>query len=138
MNGSSTMKRDGWRALLWMILIFACGALTGGAAVQLRTTALLRGLLSGPTASLEPRVKLFLLERGLSLRDAQRERILPILEASAKRLRAVRERVEPDVAPLRQAERAAIRELLDPEQRQRYDRRLTEIDAALGRTPSAP
>jgi hypothetical protein len=123
------------RSWLWMLAIFIGGALTGGAIVQLRTTALTRNLLEGPATGLEARVKLFLLERGLSLTAEQRERIEPILENSAAQIRAVRERLEPELAPLRAAERERVRAELDGQQRQKYDRRLSEIDAALGRRP---
>lgn len=127
------MTADRWRGLLLLVAIFACGALAGGAVVQTRTTTRLRELLTGPPSSLEPRVKLLLLERGLSLSAAQRERLEPVLQRYADQSRAVRQRLEPELAPLRESERAAIRAELTPEQRQEYDRRLVEIDRVLGR-----
>jgi hypothetical protein len=127
------MSGDRWRGLLLMVAIFACGAVAGGGAVQMRTTARLRELLAGPPASLEPRVKLLLLDRGLSLSDAQRARLGPVLEHFAEQARAVRQRIEPDLVPLRESERAAVRAELDPEQREEYDRRLVDIDRVLGR-----
>jgi CRISPR/Cas system-associated protein Csm6 len=127
------MSADRWRGLLLLVAIFACGALAGGAVVQTRTTARLRELLTGPPSSLEPRVKLLLLERGLSLSATQRERLEPVLQRYANQARAVRQRLEPELAPLRESERSAIRSELTPEQRQEYDRRLVEIDRVLGR-----
>jgi hypothetical protein len=127
------MSADRWRGLLLLVAIFACGALAGGAVVQTRTTARLRELLTGPPSSLEPRVKLLLLERGLSLSATQRERLEPVLQRYANQARAVRQRLEPELVPLRESERAAIRAELTPEQRQEYDRRLVEIDRVLGR-----
>jgi hypothetical protein len=127
------MSADRWRGLLLLVAIFACGALAGGAVVQTRTTARLRELLTGPPSSLEPRVKLLLLERGLSLSATQRERLEPMLQRYADQARAVRQRLEPELAPLRESERAAIRGELTPKQRKEYDRRLVEIDRMLGR-----
>jgi hypothetical protein len=127
------MSADRWRGLLLLVAIFACGALAGGAVVQTRTTARLRELLTGPPSSLEPRVKLLLLERGLSLSATQRERLEPVLQRYANQARAVRQRLEPELAPLRESERSAIRSELTPEQRQEYDHRLVEIDRVLGR-----
>jgi CRISPR/Cas system-associated protein Csm6 len=125
---------DRWRGLLLLGAIFACGALAGGGVVQLRATARLRELLAGPPASLEPRVKLLLLDRGLSLSAAQRERLEPLLQHYAGQARTVRQRVEPELKPLRERERDAIRAELTPEQREEYERRLVEIDRMLGRS----
>lgn len=124
---------DRWRGRLLILAIFACGAVAGGAAVQLRTTALIRELIGGPASTLEARVKLLLLERGLSLTAAQREQIRPILEESAIKVRAARQVIEPELAGIRQSERSAVRARLTPAQREEYDRRLVQIDAALGR-----
>jgi hypothetical protein len=126
---------DRWRGVCLLIAIFVCGAVAGGAVVQLRTTALLKDLLGGHPASLESRVKLLMLDRGLSLSAEQRERVRPIVEESAARARAVRQRIEPELLPLRQREREAIRALLTSEQQEKYERRLANIDAALGRQP---
>jgi hypothetical protein len=126
---------DRWRGVCLLIAIFVCGGVAGGAIVQLRTTALLKDLLGGHPASLESRVKLLMLDRGLSLSAEQRERVRPIVEESATRARAVRQRVEPELLPLRQREREAIRALLTSEQQEEYERRLADIDAALGRQP---
>ncbi|HTV24634.1 MAG TPA: hypothetical protein VMG12_38345 [Polyangiaceae bacterium] len=127
------MNADRWRGVLLLVAIFACGAMAGGGMVQLRTTARWRELLSGPPLSLEPRVKLLLLERGLSLSAEQRQRIEPLLQRYAVEAHAVRQRIEPELGPLRERERAAVRAELSPEQRQEYERRLVEIDRLLGR-----
>ncbi|HEY8944169.1 MAG TPA: hypothetical protein VIM73_07900, partial [Polyangiaceae bacterium] len=101
--------------------------------VHLRFSGMLQDVFAGPAPLLEARVKLLLLHRGLSLSDEQRERIRPILEDSAAKSREVRRQVEPELAPLREAEREAIRTLLRADQRREYDQRLAEVDAALGR-----
>jgi hypothetical protein len=125
---------DRWRGVALLAAIFACGVIAGGGVVQLRTSARLRELLAGPPSSLEPRVKLLLLDRGLSLSAAQRERLEPLLQHYSEQARAVRQRVEPELKPLRERERDAIRAELTPEQREEYERRLVEIDRVLGRS----
>jgi hypothetical protein len=129
------MTRDRWRGWLLLCVVFVCGALAGGAAVQIRTTRLLRQVVDGPAAGFEVRLKLLLLQRSLSLTAEQRMRLQPILEESAAKMRLVRRGVEPQLAPTRASERAAVRAVLTPEQRLEYDRRVSALDGALGRTP---
>jgi uncharacterized membrane protein len=118
---------------LLLVAIFLSGGFAGGSLVHLRFAGMLRDTFAGPAPLLEARVKLLLLDRGLSLSDEQRERIRPILEDSAVKIREVRRQVEPELAPLREAERRAVRALLSADQRREYDQRLAELDAALGR-----
>jgi hypothetical protein len=127
------MIPDRWRVRLLLAVLFLCGAVLGGALVQLRTTRVLREVLNGPPETLEARVKLLMLDRGLSLSSDQKTRIRPILEGSAVRTREVRSRIEPDLRPIREREREAVAAELTPEQRREYERRLKDIDAALGR-----
>jgi hypothetical protein len=128
------MIQERWRMRLVLVALFSCGGLLGGALVQLRTSALLRDVLGGPPETIEARVKLLMLERGLSLSSEQSTRIRPILERAAARARAVRSRIEPDLAPIRDQERQAVGAELTGDQRRDYERRLKQIDAALGRT----
>jgi hypothetical protein len=129
------MMRDRWRGWLLLCAVFLCGALAGGAVVQIRTARYLRQMVDGPASSFEVRMKLLLLERSLSLTPEQRTRLQPILEESAARMRLVRRAVEPQLAPVRASERAAVRAVLTGEQRLEYDRRVSALDQALGRTP---
>jgi Spy/CpxP family protein refolding chaperone len=126
------MIRERVRMRLLFVVIFVCGAVLGGALMQLRTAAMLREVLSGPAGMLEARVKLLMLERGLSLSDEQSERIRPIIEQSSLSKRAVRARIESELWPIRAQERQAIGAVLTPEQRRAYERRLQDIDTALG------
>jgi hypothetical protein len=128
-----TLTWDRWRLRLVLLAIFVFGAASGGAVAQLYTTAKLRELLGGPPETLEARVKLLMLDRGLSLSSVQRARLRPLLEESSVRMRAARARVEPELALIRESERRAVAAELTAEQRREYERRLKDIDRALGR-----
>lgn len=91
------------------------------------------GLRGGPGAGPPPQVLLERLTRDLDLDASQREQIKTILETSRSRVsvlqRDVRERFDTEQRTLREE----IRQVLTPEQRERFERTLQRRSRARGR-----
>jgi hypothetical protein len=110
-----------WKAILGVVLVFALGMMAGGLLtarmIQRRAQKIARG---GPAAVEEIVVRR--LGFRLRLDSAQREQVRQIIRQSQQDMRPVRQQGEEIV------KRAGgkVREILRPDQREKFDRLLTE------------
>ena len=123
MKGIATLK-------LWLAIaaIFALGCATGvflDSAYRLRAGAARnesRGGRRNPEHMFEK------MRRELELDERQAAEVHKILDETRNEYRALRSEARPRFDAIRQSARARIRALLTPEQQQRFDARVAEMD----------
>ena len=117
-----------WKVILATVVIFVAGALMGGILVKTVYPA-------GPAAApAEPPVPPVLsqqrfqekLKRELQLSEDQTNRINRIFRESNARIKALWDRVGPDMQKERHEVRESIRAILNPEQREKFEKLLKE------------
>jgi Spy/CpxP family protein refolding chaperone len=118
------------RLKLWLavVAVFALGCVTGAlldSAYRLRAGAA-RGDEHGRRGHEEVFEQM---RRDLELTDQQSAEVRRILEETRNDYRALRAEARPRFDRIRQSARARIRALLTPEQQQRFDARVAEMDA---------
>lgn len=117
-------RRRGLAAWAAALLLFAVGAAAGVAADRL---VLARGDRGGrPPGPPSPEAVVERMRRDLDLDAQQAERVRAVVAERHEGLRALFERIDPEAEALRRDANARIRELLRPEQRERFDRSVAE------------
>ncbi|HEX7955713.1 MAG TPA: hypothetical protein VF508_02155 [Pyrinomonadaceae bacterium] len=118
------------RLKLWLAVgvVFALGCVTGAlldSAYRLRVDAARGGARErhGPERMFEK------MQRELSLDERQAAEARRILDETRNEYRALRGEARPRFDAIRQSARTRIRALLTPEQQQRFDARVAEMDA---------
>jgi Spy/CpxP family protein refolding chaperone len=116
-QGNTTLK-------VWLVLVvvFVLGSVTGGA-----VTGFYRSM-SRPDRN-APRDKMEKLRRDLSLTDDQVKSVSTILDETKNDYKALRTELKPRFEEPRQKARAKIRALLSPEQQQKFDAMVAQVDA---------
>jgi len=116
-QGNTTLK-------VWLVLVvvFILGSLTGGA-----VTGFYRAM-SRPDRN-TPRDKMEKLRRDLSLTDDQVKSVSTILDETKNEYRTLRTELKPRFEEPRLKARARIRALLSPEQQQKFDAWVAQVDA---------
>ena len=117
------------RLKIWAVLIgiFLLGGVTGAALDGVYRS---RAADGRPGArQRDPEEQFATMRRELSLSDEQATALRAILEESRAEFRALRAEVKPRYDEVRQRARTRMRALLNPEQQQRFDAKLAELDA---------
>jgi Spy/CpxP family protein refolding chaperone len=119
------------RLKLWLAIaaIFALGCATGAlldSAYRLRAGAA-RGESRGGKRN--PEHMFEKMRRELDLDERQSAEVRKILDETRNEYRALRSEARPRFDAIRQSARTRIRALLTPEQQQRFDARVAELDA---------
>ena len=118
------------RLKVWLVVVgvFLLGAVTGA---SLDSLYRLRARGDGRQERGRPDKKdrFEEMKRDLNLTDQQATEIHAIIEQSREEYRALRNEIEPRNLAVRGRARARIRELLNPEQQQRFDAREAKQDA---------
>ena len=123
--------KDITRLKLWLAVaaVFALGCATGAlldSAYRLRAGAA-RGESRG--GKRDPAHVFEKMRRELNLDERQAAEVRKILDETRNEYRALRSEARPRFDAIRQSARARIRALLTPEQQQRFDARVAEMDA---------
>ena len=116
MQGHTTLK-------VWLVLavVFVLGACTGGA-----VTGFYHSMSRPPKPA--PGARLEKLGRDLNLNDDQMKSVGAILDETRNDYKVLRAEVKPRFDETRQKARAKIRALLTPEQQQKFDAMVAQID----------
>lgn len=117
------------RLKIWAVLIgiFLLGGVTGAALDGVYRS---RAVAGRPEARhRDPEEQFATMRRELNLSDEQATAIRAILEESRAEFRTLRAEVKPRYDEVRQRARTRMRALLNPEQQQRFDAKLAELDA---------
>lgn len=118
------MKR---KAILWVLGVFVLGMLCGGLAIHLvEDRAFGLSPRSGPRGGPGEVVKQLTTE--LSLDTAQQEQLTTILEETRTRYVKLYEPIRPEHERIRQEGRDRIRAILKPEQVDKYNEFLRQLD----------
>lgn len=128
-----------WKIIAASLVIFAAGVVTGGLTVTLGARLMERGEFrarSAPPGSAErlesqQRELLRRMERQLDLSPDQREQARGILKDSQEDLRRAWENVHPVTQQQLRQTRARLREVLNPEQQQKFDESFKARDKGL-------
>jgi Spy/CpxP family protein refolding chaperone len=115
------------RAILYLLLVFALGAVVGGLATHWASRRGWAEERSGHHR--DPRGALEWLDRELKLTPEQRVQVEAILDETGQAYRAIRQRTRPEYEAAREAGRNKIRAVLSEEQRRRFEELVQEIDA---------
>jgi Spy/CpxP family protein refolding chaperone len=121
------------RLKVWLIVVgvFLLGAVTGA---SLNSLYRMRARGDGRQERGRPDKKDHFeeMKRDLNLSDQQATEIRAIIEQSREEYRTLRNEIEPRNEAVRAKARARMRELLNPEQQQRFDARIAKQDARHG------
>jgi Spy/CpxP family protein refolding chaperone len=121
---ATEMRRSRLAAWGLALLLLAVGAAAGVAVDRL---AFSRGDRGGPPRGPpSPEAAAARMADDLELDEAQARAVREILEARRTAMGAVFERIDPEAEAIRRDADARIRALLDPGQRERFDRRVAE------------
>ena len=123
MKGIATLK-------LWLAIavVFALGCATGvflDSAYRLRAGGARSESRGGKR---DPEQMFEKMRRDLELDERQAAEVRKILDETRNEYRALRSEARPRFDAIRQSARARIRALLTPEQQQRFDARVAELD----------
>ena len=119
------------KAAAVLAAVFLLGGVAGGAVGRLTALREMRRMVEGPPPEARARFRLEAMRRHLDLRDDQVTRVRAIMsEADAERDRLM-ETCGPGLDDLRKRTDARLREVLDEDQRRRFD----EMSARKGRPP---
>jgi hypothetical protein len=114
-----------WKSMAGIIMVFVLGMVAGGLVVIGVAAKRVHRVARGESVFTTQEVMRYL-SRRLDLDDAQRAQVLPIVEEAQARLKEARRQCEPQVrAALEDAVRRT-REVLRPEQRERFDALVAE------------
>jgi len=69
------------------------------------------------------------LQKSLNLTDAQVKQVSQILDESSQKVRDLQRQIDPQFAAIHQETRARIRQILTPEQSQKFDELIRAVDA---------
>ena len=119
----------GLRLKIWLVLVavFAFGCVTGAALAGVyRSRAGVRG---GEDRARKSEADFERLRRELSMTDEQATRVRAVLDETRDEYRRLRAEVRPRFEEPRLKARARMRELLSPEQQQKFDALAAERDA---------
>lgn len=120
-----------FKAIAVLSAVFLLGAVAGGAAGRITALREIRHLTEGPPPEARARFRLEAMRRHLQLRDDQLDRVRTIMaEADAER-DGLMEKCGPGLDELRRRTDTRLREVLDEEQRRRFD----EMGPRRGRPP---
>jgi len=116
-QGNTTLK-------VWLVLVvvFVLGSLTGGA-----VTGFYRAMTRPERNA--PHDKMEKLRRDLSLTDDQVKSVSAILDETKNEYKALRTELKPRFEEPRQKARGRIRAVLTPEQQQKFDAWVAQVDA---------
>ena len=119
------------RLKLWLAIaaIFALGCATGAlldSAYRLRAGAARQGSRGGKR---DPAHAFEKLQRELNLDERQAAEVRKILDETRDEYRTLRSETRPRFDAIRESARTRIRAVLTPEQQQRFDARVAEMDA---------
>ena len=119
------------RLKLWLAIaaIFALGCATGAfldSAYRLRAGAARHGARGGKR---DPAHAFEKLQRELNLDERQAAEVRRILDQTRDEYRTLRSETRPRFDAIRESARTRIRAVLTPEQQQRFDARVAEMDA---------
>ena len=113
------MKR--WKSILGVLLVFLLGALGGAAVMHLVDRQGVEAVLSGRGgATVDLVVKR--LTRSLDLDPAQRDQVRAIVTETRRDIVGIRKPVQAQVEATIERSRARVREILRPDQREKFDR----------------
>lgn len=123
--------KDITRLKLWLAVaaVFALGCATGAlldSAYRLRAAA---GRNEARGGKRNPEQMFEKMRRELELDERQSAEVRRILDETRNEYRALRSEARPRFDTIRQSARTRIRALLTPEQQQRFDARVVEMDA---------
>ena len=114
------MKR--WKSILGVLLVFLLGAIAGAAVEhrvgRQRIDAILYGRGGGAAADLIVRR----LSRSLDLDSAQRDKVRAIVAETHRDIVEIRKPVQARIDAAIERSRAQVREILRPDQREKFDR----------------
>lgn len=122
------MKLTRWTVALYMSLVFLCGGIAGAFAHRLYTASAVSA--NGSRRSPEAFRQRFLAEikTRLSLSEDQVGKVTAIMEETRSRFRAARDTIEPEIQKIREEQREKISEILNPDQRQEWEKVIAERD----------
>jgi hypothetical protein len=133
-------RRSGLLAWALALLLLAVGAAAGVAADRL-----LLGERDRPRGPPAPEVVLERMRRDLALTDAQAREVRGVLDERWGALGSLFERIDPEAEAIRRRADDRIRAVLEPSQRERFERQIAEqqrrraeMRARLGRGGPAP
>ncbi len=114
-----------WKAILATLVIFTAGLFTGGLGVRWLTPApkpAFRPTTENPLMPWMVREQFvqFLAEK-INLTEEQKDKILKIVHQSQQRTQILTGLIEPEMKEELRATRESIREVLNPEQREKYE-----------------
>jgi Spy/CpxP family protein refolding chaperone len=113
------MKR--WKSILGVLLVFLLGALAGAAVVHRVDRQGVEAVLSGRGgATVDLIVRR--LTRSLDLDPAQRDQVRAIVTETRRDIVGIRKPVQAQVEAAIERSRARVREILRPDQREKFDR----------------
>ena len=113
-----------WKAIVGVILVFVLGMLAGGLVTG---KVLQRRFRQGPAAVSEAIVRR--LSVSLRLDQQQREQLRVIVHDAQQEMEAVRKQVQPQFAEVFDHAEGQVREILRPEQREKFDKIAAESRA---------
>lgn len=136
---------NSWKPILAALVIFAAGVVTGGLTVNLRTRPASPGWRileqrAGPSQSWDNRIRELgkRMEHQLDLTAEQRDRIEVIVRDSQRRIKGVFDEVTPKARDEFRETRMRIREVLNAEQRRRFEELFKVRDAGPKRSENLP
>jgi Spy/CpxP family protein refolding chaperone len=113
------MKR--WKSIVGVLLVFLLGALAGAAVVHRFDRQGVEAVLSGRGgATVDLIVRR--LTRSLDLDPAQRDQVRAIVTETRRDIVGIRKPVQAQVEAAIERSRARVREILRPDQREKFDR----------------
>jgi Spy/CpxP family protein refolding chaperone len=124
-------KAGGLRLKIWLVLVavFALGCVTGAALDGLyRSRAGVRGGAGEEDRARRAEANFERMRRELNLTDEQTTRMRAVLDETREEYRRLRAEVRPRFEEPRLRARARMRELLTPEQQQKFDALAAERD----------
>ena len=124
-------RAGGLRLKIWLVLVgvFALGCVTGAALDGLYRSRAGGRMNRGEEERRKTGAHFERMRRELSLTDEQATRVRAVLDETRDEYRRLRAEVRPRFEEPRMKARARIRELLTPEQQQKFDAHAAERDA---------
>lgn len=115
------MKRGA--IILWMGVVFVCGAVLGVLGYRLYTASAVRANVGRPRTSPEEARRRFIetLKARVHTSDDQVSKISAIMDHTRERFRETRSTIDPELKRIREDQQAQIRALLSAEQASEWD-----------------
>ena len=126
--------RGNTRLKIWLVIVgvFLLGAVTGASLDSLYRMRARGDGRQEQRGRPDKKDRFEEMKRDLNLTDQQATEIRTIIEQSREEYRTLRNEIEPRNEAVRARARARIRELLNPEQQQKFDARIAKQDARHG------